>query len=325
MYRSVRTDLAVEAQQIYEAESKGNTRGVEVSEVDEGNISVTRVDITNEIGERNMGKPMGSYITIDMPSFTHYDGDTMDEVSKVLAKNLSTLINLDSNMTALVVGLGNWNVTPDALGPTVVSKLMVTRHLKQLIPDSIDEGIRPVCALAPGVLGLTGIETSEIVRGVVEKIKPNLVICIDALASRKMERVNRTVQIGNSGISPGSGVGNKRMELSQKTLGIPVIAIGVPTVVDAATMANDTIDLVLDEMIKQSTKGGDFYNMLKSIDKDEKAKMISELLNPYVGNLVVTPKEVDTVIDSVSKIIANGINIALQPALDLEDINKFLN
>lgn len=325
MYRSVRTDLAVEAQEIYKSQSNGTTRGVEVSEVDEGNIKVTRVDITNETGEKHMGKPMGAYITIDMPSFTHYDGETMDEVSKVMAKNLSSLVKLEDSMTALVIGLGNWNVTPDALGPKVVSKLMVTRHLKELVPDSIDEGIRPVCALAPGVLGLTGIETGEIVKGVVERIRPNLVICIDALASRKLERVNRTVQIGNTGISPGAGVGNKRMELSEKSLGVPVIAIGVPTVVDAATMANDAIDLVLDEMINQSTKGGEFYNMLKSIDKNEKAKLIGELLNPYVGNLVVTPKEVDTVIDSVSRIIANGINIALQPALDLEDINKYLN
>jgi spore protease len=325
LYRSIRTDLAVEAKEIYQSESKGNIQGVEIYEENEGEIKITTVKITDEVGEKNMGKPIGEYITIDMPEFTHYDGDTMDDVSKVMAKCLSNIIKLDENMTALVVGLGNWNVTPDALGPKVVSKLMITRHLKELVPDSIDEGIRPVCALAPGVLGLTGMETGEIVKGVVDKIKPNLIICIDALASRKMDRVNKTVQIGNTGISPGSGVGNKRMEISEKTLGVPVIAIGVPTVVDAATMANDTIDLVLDEMITQATQGGKFYDMLKSIDKNEKARMIQEILNPYVGNLVVTPKEVDMVIDAVSKIIANGINIALQPALELDDINRYLN
>jgi spore protease len=140
-----------------------------------------------------------------------------------------------------------------------------------------------------------------------------------------MERVNRTIQIGDTGISPGSGVGNKRMEISQKTLGVPVIAIGVPTVVDAATMANDTIDLAIDEMTKQATSGGEFYNMLKTIDKNEKQKMIEEILNPYIGNLMVTPKEVDLVIDSLSKVIANGINISLQPALGLEDINRYMN
>lgn len=321
---SVRTDLAVEAKEIYEKQDS-KIPGVEVEECNEGDVRVSYVRVVDELGERMMGKPIGTYVTIDMPRFTHYDGETMDDVSKVLGKTLSDIINLEDSMTALVVGLGNWNITPDALGPKVVSKLMVTRHLKQLIPDQIDEGIRPVCAMAPGVLGLTGMETGEIIKGVVDKVKPNLIICIDALASRKMERVNSTIQIGNTGISPGSGVGNKRMEISKKTLGVPVIAIGVPTVVDAATMANDTIDMVLDEMISQSQQGGEFYNMLRSIDKNEKQRMIQDILNPYLGNLMVTPKEVDLVIDSVSKVIANGINIALQPALDLDDINKFLS
>lgn len=321
----IRTDLAVEAKEIYKQENNGEIPGVEVEENCVDDIKTTTVKIVTDVGEKMMGKPKGTYITIDMPKFTYYDGDTMEQVSEVLGKTLSEMVNIDDSMTALVVGLGNWNVTPDALGPKVVSKLMITRHLKQLVPDKIDEGIRPVCAIAPGVLGLTGIETGEIVKGVVEKIKPNLIVCIDALASRKMDRVNSTIQIGNTGISPGSGVGNRRMEISENVLGIPVIAIGVPTVVDAATMANDTIDMVLDEMIKQSKKDSKFYNMLKSLDKDEKQNMIEQLLDPYVGNLMVTPKEVDLVIDSISKVIANGINIALQPALDLEDINKFLN
>ncbi|AWI03310.1 GPR endopeptidase [Clostridium drakei] len=321
----IRTDLAVEATEIYKKENNGDIPGVEVEENCVDDIKTTTVRVVTDVGEKMMGKPKGTYITIDMPKFTYYDGDTMEQVSEVLGKTLSEMVNIDDSMTALVVGLGNWNVTPDALGPKVVSKLMITRHLKQLVPDKIDEGIRPVCAIAPGVLGLTGIETGEIVKGVVEKIKPNLIVCIDALASRKMDRVNSTIQIGNTGISPGSGVGNRRMEISENVLGIPVIAIGVPTVVDAATMANDTIDMVLDEMIKQSKKDSKFYNMLKSLDKDEKQNMIEQLLDPYVGNLMVTPKEVDLVIDSISKVIANGINIALQPALDLEDINKFLN
>lgn len=325
MFGNIRTDLAVEAKEIYQKSNQGNIDGVEVEETTTDEIKVTSVRVVNEIGERMMGKPVGKYITIDMPAFTHYDGETMDKVSKVMAEVLAPMIKLDPSMTVLVVGLGNWNVTPDALGPKVVSKLMVTRHLKQLIPDSIDEGIRPVCAIAPGVLGITGIETGEIIKGVVEKIKPNLVICVDALASRKMSRVNRTVQIGDTGISPGSGVGNKRMELSFKTLGIPVIAIGVPTVVDAATMANDTIDMVIDQMIQEASSGSSFYDMLKSIDKNEKYNLINEILQPHIGDLVVTPKDVDLVIDSVSKVIANGINIALQPALDLDDINKYLN
>lgn len=322
---NVRTDLAVEAKEIYEQQSKGEISGVEINDYTENGMRVTDVRIVDEVGEKNMGKPVGRYITIDMPEFVQYDKDIMEDVSKALAKTLSDMISIDKNMTALVVGLGNWNVTPDALGPKVISRMMVTRHLKELVPDSIDENIRPVCAISPGVLGITGIETGEIIKSVADKIKPNLIICIDALASRKMERVNRTIQIGDSGISPGSGIGNKRMEISKKTLGIPVIAVGVPTVVHAATLANDTIDLALDEMIKQSTEGSAFYNMLKSLNKGEKERLINEILHPYVGDLVVTPKEVDMVIDSISKVIANGINIALQPALDLDDINKYVN
>ncbi|APM38275.1 GPR endopeptidase [Clostridium kluyveri] len=322
---NIRTDLAVEAKEICEKKMGSKIPGVEIEEKMEEDIKVTYVKIVEDVGEKFMGKPKGSYITIDMPEFTHYDGEMRDKVSVVMGKVLSGMINIEESMTAMVVGLGNWNITPDALGPKTASKLMVTRHLKELVPDKIDEGIRPVCVISPGVLGITGIETGEIIKGVVDKIKPNIIVCIDALASRKMDRVNTTIQIGNTGISPGSGIGNKRMELSEKTLGIPVIAIGVPTVVDAATMANDTIDLVLDEMINQSEKGKEFYKVLKSIDKDEKQKMIKEILEPYGENIMVTPKDVDLVIDSISKIIANGINIALQPALDLNDINTFLN
>jgi spore protease len=322
---SVRTDLAIEAREIYEQTNKSKIPGVRIENKVDGEIKITEVVVETSEGEIALGKPIGTYVTLEMPEFTHYDADTMDEVSVALGKLITPLIKQNDSLTTLVVGLGNWNVTPDSLGPKVVSKILVTRHLKQLIPDQIDEGIRPVCAIAPGVLGLTGIETSEIIKGIVEKIKPNLVICIDALASRRADKVNRTIQIGTSGISPGSGVGNKRMEISEKTLGVPVIAIGVPTVVDAATLANDTIDLVLDEMVKQAKSGGEFYNILKSIDKDEKLRLIKQILSPQMGNLMVTPKEVDLVIDSVSKVIANGINIALQDALGLEDINRYLN
>lgn len=326
---NVRTDLAIEAKEIYSKQSKkDNIEGVIVSNKEDEEIKITRVDIKDEKGERALNKPQGTYITLDIPKLTNYDSEDVERVSRILSKEVGEVIKnikLDESMTTLVVGLGNWNITPDALGPKVISKLMITRHLKQYIPDSIDEGIRPVCGVAPGVLGITGIETGEIIKGIVEKIKPNLIVCIDALASRKMERVNATIQIGNTGISPGSGVGNKRMEISERTLGVPVIAIGVPTVVDAATMASDTIDLVIDEMIKESTSGSKFYNMLKTIDKDEKEKMIHELLDPYIGNLMVTPKEVDMVIDTLSNIISTALNIALQPELELKEISKYIS
>jgi len=322
---SIRTDLALEAREAYSKENKGEIPGVEVDVKKGEHLSVTTVKIVDKKGEKIIGKPMGTYITIESPELRHLNQKIQDEVSESMAKELSAIINLDKEKTALVVGLGNWNVTPDALGPKVVSRLMVTRHLKELAPEEIEEGIRPVCALSPGVLGLTGIETSEIIQGVVKKIKPDIVIVVDALASRKLSRVSTTIQIGNTGISPGSGVGNKRMGLTQSILGIPVIAIGVPTVVDAATMANDTIDMVIDSMIEQVEEGKEFYNMLKGLNKEEKFQLIQEVLSPYAQDLMVTPKDVDSIIDNISKIIANGINIALHPSIHLKDINRYIN
>ncbi|PRR83938.1 GPR endopeptidase [Clostridium vincentii] len=323
---NVRTDLAIEARQIYKEENNDeDTDGIVVEEVEEEGTKITTVRILNEEGAKNMGKPIGNYITLDIPEFTAYDGELMDDVSKVLGKTLKKLVNLSEDKLVLVVGLGNRKVTPDALGPKVIEGIMVTRHLKAIMPETIDDSIAPVAAIAPGVLGITGVETGEIIRGLVEKIKPDLVICIDALASRKIERLNRTIQISDTGISPGSGVGNHRMQINEQSLGVKVIAVGVPTVVDAATIANDTIDLVLDDLIRQSEDGKEFYNMLKKVDKDEKSVLIREVLNPFVKDLVVTPKDIDLMIDSLSKIISNGINIAVQPNLTVEDINKFLN
>ena len=322
---SIRTDLALETREMYVKSNKKECDGVEVIEKEENDIKISTVKIINDIGEKTMGKPKGTYITMEMPKLTLYDGELMDNVSNSLGKVLLDMIKVDKNKTTLVVGLGNWNVTPDALGPKVISKLMVTRHIKELMPEAIDEDVTPVCAISPGVLGLTGIETGEVIKALVQKIKPDYVVCIDALASRRLERVNRTIQIGDTGISPGAGVGNRRMEINEKTVGVPVIAIGVPTVVYAATIASDTIDLVIDSVKSQASEGDKVYDMLGSIDKGERNQLIHEILNPYVGDLVVTPKEVDSVIDSVSKIISTGINIALQPALNMEEINKFLN
>lgn len=322
---NVRTDLALEAKELYKEENKKDAEGVIVDEFEEEGTKITKVSILNDDAAEKMGKPKGTYITLDIPEFTAYDGGLMDDVSKALGKTLKKLINIKNDELALVVGLGNRKVTPDALGPKVTEGIMVTRHLKSVMPDVIDDSVVRVAAIAPGVLGITGVETGEIIKGLVEKIKPDVVVCIDALAARKIERVNRTIQVSDTGISPGAGVGNHRMKINEESLGVKVIAIGVPTVVDAATIANDTIDLVLDDLIKQSETGKDFYNMLKKVDRQEKNMLIREILNPYAGDLVVTPKEVDLMIDSLSKIISNGINIALQPNLTVEDINKFLN
>lgn len=322
---NVRTDLAIEAKEVYKEENNSEIDGLIVDEKEEDGTIITTVKITNEEASIKVGKPMGTYITLDIPEFTAYDGELMDDVSKTFGKILKNLIKMKSDKTALVVGLGNWKVTPDALGPKVSQGIMVTRHLKEVMPDAIDESVSIVSTIAPGVLGVTGIETGEVIKSLVDKIKPDLVVCIDALASRRIERVNRTIQISDTGISPGAGVGNHRMKLNEETLGVKVIAIGVPTVVDAATIANDTIDLVLDDLISQAEEGKEFYNMLKKINREEKGALIREVLNPYVGDLVVTPKEIDLMIDALSKIISNGINIALQPNMTMEEINKFLN
>jgi len=323
---NVRTDLAIEARQIYKEENNDeDADGIIVEETQEEGTKITTVKILNEVGAKNMGKPIGSYITLDIPEFTAYDGELMDDVSKVLGKTLKKLVNMKEDKLALVVGLGNRKITPDALGPKVVDGIMVTRHLKTIMPETIDDSVAAVAAISPGVLGITGVETGEIIKGLVEKINPDVVICIDALASRKIDRVNRTIQISDTGISPGAGIGNHRMQINQQSLGVKVIAVGVPTVVDAATIASDTIDLVLDDLIRQSEEGKEFYNMLKKVDKDEKSLLIKEVLNPFVKDLVVTPKDIDLMIDSLSKIISNGINIALQPNMTVEDINKFLN
>jgi spore protease len=330
--KSVRTDLTLEAHELLrERELKEGTgqeppiKGVVMEESGDENIRITRVRVINPDGEQAIGKPTGNYITLEIPGLRDNDQELYENSCKALARELVTLLDLKEKSVILVVGLGNWNVTPDALGPKVVSSIMVTRHLIEYVPDQVDRGVRPVCAVSPGVLGITGIETGEIIHGIVGKIKPDVIIAIDALASRKMSRVNTTIQLADTGISPGSGVGNKRMELSKATLGVPVIAIGVPTVVDAATMANDTIDLVLDEMIKQAKQGTEFYRMLQSIDKNEKYQMIRQVLEPYVGNLIVTPKEIDEAVEKISKVIANGLNIALHQGITLNDVNRYIN
>lgn len=330
--RNIRTDLTLEAHELLREQAfknapntRGDIPGVEVENDGTDDIKITRVRVTSPTGEVSIGKPMGNYITLEVPRLRENDQELYENTCKALGKELVNILKLNPKSTTLVVGLGNWNVTPDALGPKVISSIMITRHLLEYVPEQVDEGVRPVCAVAPGVLGITGIETGEIIRGIVDRIKPDVIIAIDALASRKMERVNTTIQIADTGISPGSGVGNKRMELSRQTLGVPVIAIGVPTVVDAATMANDTIDLVIDSMIEQAPQGTEFYNMLKGIDRNEKYQMIQEVLNPYVGNLIVTPKEIDEVIEKVSKIIANGLNIALHQGITLNDVNRYVH
>ncbi len=322
---SIRTDLALEAKEIREEEGMKSIPGIQ-TDVDAGaRIRITRVQITEESAAKLIGKPIGNYITIEVPDLKNNDIDLMEETSRTLAKELIRLTNLKKDSSILIVGLGNWNVTPDALGPKVTEKVLVTRHMTEYIPEQIDDSIRPVSALSPGVLGITGIETSEIILGVVNRIKPDLVIAIDALASRKLERVNSTIQISDTGINPGSGVGNNRKELNKDTIGVDVIAIGVPTVVDAATMAGDTIDMIIESLMKEGKRNNTFFEMLNNFNKEERMALINEVFTQQVKNMMVTPKEIDSIVDDISDVIANGLNITLHPGIEMDDTNRFIN
>ena len=321
----IRTDLALEIRELYQEEKQEEIPGVKVDKEELQNVTITRVEVLNEKGQEIMGKSIGKYITLESVGLRRPDADLKDEMSQILAKEIKALVDIQGHLKVLVVGLGNEYVTPDALGPKVVSKLFVTRHLFQFYNKDSDDDLAELSAISPGVMGVTGIETVEIVKGIVEKIKPDLVIAVDALASRKMERVNTTIQISTDGIHPGSGVGNKRKALDQDTLGIPVIALGVPTVVDAATLTNDTIQLVINAFSRQARVGSQFYNMLQELNSEEKYELIKEVLEPYSANVVVTPKEVDDIILNLSHIIANGINMAIHPGIDLKDVNRYLH
>lgn len=327
--RSIRTDMADESRVVgagtqARVDHGGMGEGIEIERDGDEEVSITRVHVNNQQGEQKVGKAIGSYITLDIPGIHGRSRDLYEKACRMLARELERLIHLDKKDTVLIVGLGNWNVTADALGPKVAQSVLVTRHIYEYLPKEVDETTRPVCAISPGVLGITGIETGHIIKGIVDNIKPSLVIAIDALASRNVNRVNSSIQIANTGIAPGSGVGNRRTALTRETLGVPVIAIGIPTVVDAATMVSDTLDLIIDSMMEQAGAGSDFYRMLSQINRDEKYQMIIELLEPYSGNLVVTPKDTDDVVDYLSRLVANGINMALHENIGPDDVDRFL-
>ena len=319
---SPRTDLALEVQESMQEEI---TDGVDVS-TDENDVSIiTTVKISTDTASEKMGKPRGTYITIESPLMKENDVSSHEEIISQIAKSINSLAKIDENSSVLVIGLGNWNVTPDALGPKVVSKVLVTRHIFDTLPEELSGGVNSLAAVSPGVMGITGIETQEIVKGIANKVNPDLIIAVDALAARKTSRINATIQMSDAGISPGAGVGNKRKELSKNTLGIPVIAIGIPTVVDAATLVNDAMDRILDDMIKASDESMGFYSTLKALEDEEKYDLIYNILSPYEENMFVTPKEVDEVITRLSNIVANGINIAVHQGIHLEDMNKFIS
>jgi spore protease len=323
----MRTDLALEARDIASAANKGQEiPGIRSETKRDNGVRVTKIHVMNEEGSRAINKLPGHYITIEVPALRQKDSTLQDRVATKMAQEFETFLTeagIPKDAKALIIGLGNWNVTPDALGPLVVENVMVTRHYFELMPDDVGPGYRPVSAVAPGVLGTTGIESSEIVLGIVEKSKPDFVIAIDALASRSLERVNTTIQISDTGIHPGSGIGNKRKGLTQEVLGIPVIAIGVPTVVYASTIVNNSIDLMHKHFKQQTNHTGQILGLLDSMGEEERLMLVREVLSPVGYDLLVTPKEIDEFIEDIANIIASGLNAALHEAVDLNNVAAY--
>ena len=306
-----RTDLAMERTSMYKKANKlENIDGIETQdeEIDK-NIKVNRVNITNKNGEEAIGKKMGVYVTIDFKNLKIADDDEIQKGSEVLSRELKKIIDahIKNKDDIMVVGLGNIYVTPDSLGPKVINEIDVTRHIIKYLPQYVDENTRPVTAISPGVLGTTGIETYEILKGIVDNVKPKLLIVIDALSSRSIERISSTIQISDTGIVPGAGVGNTRQEISEETLGIPVIAMGIPTVVESAVLVNDCLDLLI-QKLQNEAKSNVFLNQLKEEDNYEKIK---DVLNPQDYNMIVTPKEIDDLIENMKDVVARGINMSL--------------
>lgn len=296
----IRTDLALEARESAE-EGAEELRGVAVEEDyhEESEVKVTKVVISSKNSAKLLGKPMGTYITLEAPAMAQPDDDYHKEISQELAKQLKEIIpGMEKELSVMVVGLGNRDVTADALGPNVVDNLTITRHMVKEFGKAAygKNRMHMISGLIPGVMAKTGMESSEIIRGVVEKTNPDVVIVVDALAARSTRRLNRTIQITNTGIHPGSGVGNYRNSITEEILGVPVVAIGVPTVVDAATIVNDA----LLKMVNQADTDGIEL-------KEELRKGLSELYNMYV-----TGKDVDYEIKQISHIICDAINCALE-------------
>ncbi|MDB3085179.1 GPR endopeptidase [Clostridioides difficile] len=311
---SVRTDLALEASEMCEKSQEGSSiPGVKIETKELENCIVTKVEVIDRQGTEIMNKDIGKYITLESNLMKFDDDESREEMINYLKEELVDIFGQDKNKKTLVIGLGNRNITSDALGPKSVSKTLVTRHLFKNYNKDYDDDFTEVSALSPGVMGVTGIETSEVVKSLVEKVKPDRVVAIDALASRKMERVNSTIQISTAGISPGGGVGNTRKSLTKETLGVEVIAIGVPTVVDAATLTIDVLDMAIDNLIAQSEETESFYEMLKKLKEEEKYHLIKDSLDPYDKNLIVTPKDIDDTIENLSIIISEGLNRSLHP------------
>jgi len=305
----IRTDLAMEAVQ-----SAPNIPGVEVLEDDAAQgVHRVRVTITSEEGEKQVGKKRGTYVTLEAPELARGDTELDESCSKLLAEEIKNMAGDAAQGVVLVVGLGNHMITPDALGPAVCDSVFVSRHIHEYAPDAIDARIGNVSAIAPGVLGITGIETGEIVEGVSERMKPTLIIAVDSLAAKSIDRIRTTIQIANTGIAPGAGIGNKRKAIDQETLGVPVLAIGVPLVVYASTIAQELVEAALDKGPEDATL------------RDRMEKLLGGLSDVEGAEMIVTPKEIDKVVEDLAHIIADGLNIAFHPQITLEEAHRYMH
>lgn len=306
--RQIRTDLAMES---YHAHGGDGLPGVQVNTWEQGDIQVTEVLIEDENGERTLGKEQGSYITIAFPQGRSRDALLRQAASAVLGEELARLLPPERKpqQPVLVVGLGNRSVTPDSLGPLVADRTLVTRHLFRELPGRVDERMRCVCAVSPGVLGVTGLETVELAVGLVEAIQPRAIIAVDALAARECSHLGATIQLCDAGIQPGSGVGNHRRALNRHTVGVPVIAVGVPMVVHAATIVRDALETLTDDAQAHEAALED---------------ITQTLLQSAMGEMIVAPREADTLVVEAAAMVACGINRALHPLLTDREIRAMM-
>lgn len=314
---NIRTDLALEEKERFESDQV-EVQGVVLEEEydKEREIRVTTVRIETENGAKTMGKPVGTYLTIEAPNLSSPDEGIHREVSEELAKYLIEVMKKiipesEQDKEVLVIGLGNRQATPDALGPYVADNLNVTRHIVKEYGKyaALEEMNCVVSAIVPGVMAQTGMETAEIIKGVVRETKPDLLIVIDALAARNSRRLNRTIQIADTGINPGSGVGNYRNAITKETIGVPVIEIGVPTVVDAVTIVSDTMENLLSALeTSESLKGVGL--VLGGYSEAEKYELIKELIAPNLNSMFMTPKDIDETVKRLSYTISEGLNLA---------------
>ena len=302
-----RTDLAIEAHELWQESAGKTTRlaGVKATEKKIQGYPVTQVDILDREGEAALGKPAGSYRTLDLTAFWQRGDGFFDRAVRAVGQQVKELTP-DSG-PVLVVGLGNRAMTPDAVGPLAADSILITRHLIDAMPQHFS-GFRPVAALRPGVLGTTGVESAEAVRGLVDRLHPSAVIAVDALAARSSKRIASTIQIADTGITPGSGVGNHRKALDRETLGVPVVAVGVPLVVYASTIAADAL-CALGE---------------GEVEEERIAACVERVVSEKLGEMIVTPREVDALVERMAGVLADGINQALHPRLSRDEIAQMM-